>query len=128
MAHITRIWNLQYLGFARRHEMEGMASDILVRNRLLDLGHMAGDTLIARAIRLVMGMRFDAGRMRAGLRVRAVAIEAERIAGFTHHGDVVPAMGIVARKAGDAAGIHQTLHEIVALHAVFVRGDRKSVV
>ncbi len=32
------------------------------------------------------------------------------------------AVDIVAAEAGDAAPVHYTLHEIVALHAVFVRG------
>ena len=102
--------------------MKGMTSDVLIRDRLFDLRHVASDAFIARAIRLVMGMRLNARRMRSRLRVRAVAIQAQRIAGFTHHGDVVPAMRIVARKASDATGVHQALHKIVALHAVLVGG------
>lgn len=59
MAQIARIWNLKRFGVARGHEVKGMASDILVRDRLLDLRHMTGDAFVARATRLMMGMFFD---------------------------------------------------------------------
>src|ERR1700719_483104 len=60
--------------------------------------------------------------MRTGLRIRAMAVETERIAGLAHHGDVFAAMRVVARGARDAAGVHQALDEIVALHPVLVGG------
>jgi hypothetical protein len=46
-----------------------------------------------------------------------MAVETQRVAGFTHHRDIFGAMRIVARKEGDAASVHQALGKIVALHA-----------
>ena len=59
MADVTSIWNLQRIRFARRDEMERMTSNLLVGDRLLDFRHMAGDALVARTARFVMGMFFD---------------------------------------------------------------------
>jgi hypothetical protein len=75
MAQIARIWNLKRFGVARGHEVKGMASDILVPDRLCDLRHMTGDAFIAGATGLMMSMRLDARRMRAGLRVGTMTVE-----------------------------------------------------
>ena len=40
--------------------------------------------------------------------------------GFDQVGIVGRAMNIMAAEAGDAAPIHQALHEIVALHSIFM--------
>ncbi len=45
-----------------------------------------------------------------------------RGAGLPQHRVIVGAVRIVAAETGDAARVHQALHEIVALHAVLVRG------
>ena len=122
MADVASIWNFQRVRITRCDEVKGMTSNILVGDRLFDFRHMTGDALAARATRLVMGTRLNCRRVRPGLRIWAMAVEAQRIAGLAHHGDVVPAMRIVTTEAGDAAGIHQTVDEVVSLHAVLVPG------
>jgi len=56
-------------------------------------------------------------RSRAG----AVAIEAYLVRGLSELRVVLRGVHIVAIEAGDAAAIHNTLHEVVPLHAIFVR-------
>ena len=75
MTLIAGVWNFKRFGVARRHEVEGMASDILVRDRLRDLRHMTGDAFVAGAPHLMVRMRFNRGRVRSRLCVGAVTIE-----------------------------------------------------
>ena len=44
------------------------------------------------------------------------------LAGLDQVGVVLGAVHIVAGETGDAARVHHALHEIVALHAILVRG------
>jgi len=76
MADIASIWNLQRLGFARGDEVERMTPDILVRDRLRDLRHMAGDAFVASATGLMMRVRLDRGGVWPCLCVGAVTVEA----------------------------------------------------
>ena len=122
MTDIAGIWNLQRLGFAWRNEVERVTANFLVGNGFFDFRHMTGNALIAGASSLVVGMGLDACSMRSDLRVRAMAIEAQRVAGLADHGDILGPVRVMAGKAGDAAGIHQALREIVALHPVLVCG------
>ena len=75
MAGVAGIWNLQAIRLARRNEVKGVASNLLIRDRLGDLRHMTGDALIPRATRLMMRVRLDRGSVWPGLRVGAVTIE-----------------------------------------------------
>ena len=52
-------------GFQRGDELERVAADVDVCDRLLDLRHVARHTLAATAPALVMRMRFDARRVRS---------------------------------------------------------------
>lgn len=63
MANVAGVGNLVGVGLRRRNEAEGVGVDIHVRNRLLDLWHMAGDALAARAARLVMRVFLNGGGM-----------------------------------------------------------------
>src|ERR1700721_2964560 len=107
--------------------MEGVTSDILISDSLLDFWHVTGDTFVASAANLMMRMCFDARRVGPRLCVRAVTVETQRIARLAHHGDILGAMRIVAAGTGDSARIHQALHKIIALHAVLVRGAIREV-
>ena len=60
--------------------VEGVAADVDVGDRLLDLRHVAGDALAARAAALMMRVRFERGGVRAVRRGRAVAVEAQTLA------------------------------------------------
>lgn len=76
MAEIAGVRYFQPLRFRRRDEAEGMSVDLHIAQRLLNGRHVAGNALAPRAIRLVMGMRLDAGGERPGLGVRGVTTEA----------------------------------------------------
>src|SRR5579859_2858148 len=97
-----------------------MRSDIDVSDGLLDFGHVTGNALAARAAGGVVGMLFEGGRMWAVLGVRSVTGRANLLGRLDQHRIVVGAMGIVAAETSDAAGVHQALHEIIALHAILV--------
>ena len=58
--------------------------------------------------------------MRTVLTVRAMARAANFVDGLAQHSLVFGAVRIVTAKTGDTALIHEALHEIIALHAVFV--------
>jgi hypothetical protein len=86
-----------------------------------DLRHVAGDALASRAAGPVMCMLLDRGGARAIWGERAMAIETEFVGGLSQLRVIVRAVNIMAGKTGYAARIHNALHEVVALHAVFVR-------
>src|SRR6185437_9246398 len=99
-----------------------MSADIDIADRLLDLRHVAGDALAARAAGLVVGVRLDRGRARTVGRARPMTIQADLARGLPQHRRVVGAVDIMATEAGHTARIHHALHEIVALHAILVGG------
>ena len=47
MAYVAGVWNFQAVGPIRKDEMESVARDVHVRDRLLDLWHVAGDAFAA---------------------------------------------------------------------------------
>ncbi len=67
-----------------------------------------------------MRVLFDRGGAGAVERKRAMAVQADLIAGLAELGVVVRAVHIVATEAGDAATVHDALHEIISLHTIFV--------
>src|SRR6516165_6788245 len=82
VANIAGIWNLHRVCIARRDEVEGMAANVLIRDRLRDLRHVTSNAFAARTSGFMMGMLLDGCCMRPGLAVRAMAIEAQGIAGL----------------------------------------------
>ncbi len=73
VADIARVRDFQAVGPIRVDEVEGVAVDVHVGDRLFDLRHMAGNTLTSRAARGVVRVLFDRCCMRPILRIRPVA-------------------------------------------------------
>src|SRR5580704_572711 len=69
-----------------------------------------------------MRVLFDSRCARSVARAWLVAVETNLIDGLTELGVVARAVDVVAIEAGYTAAVHDALDEIVALHAVFVRG------
>ena len=69
-----------------------------------------------------MRVLLDAGGMRPILGVGAMTGQAHRVARLAQHRLIFRAVRIVATETRDAARVHEALNEIVALHAVLVRG------
>jgi len=65
VARATRVGDLQRFCVLRRDEFERVASHVHVRDSLLDLRHVAGNTFAARAARCVMRVRLDGRSPRA---------------------------------------------------------------
>lgn len=122
MAGGAGVRNFVLLREGGRNEFEGVAADEIVRQGLFDLGHVAGQTIVACALILVMGVCFERGGVRAVRRIGAVAFQAHPAAGLDEVGIVFGAVSIVAGVAGDASAVHEALHKIIALHAVLVAG------
>src|ERR1700733_2370961 len=120
VTEITGVRNFQLHRFRWRDKSKCVAADVNVADGLGDLRHVAGNTRAAGAVRCVVRVLLDAGRMRTILCVRPVAGQANGIATFAHDAGIVGAVRIVTTETRYAAGIHQALHEIVALHTVLV--------
>src|ERR1700735_5394892 len=67
-------------------------------------------------------MLLDGGGARTVQRKRAVTIEAKAVGGLAQLRVIFGAVNVVATEAGDSAAVHHALHEIIPLHAIFVRG------
>ena len=122
MTEIARVRNLQRLGLLRPNETKRVAADFHVAESLGDRRHVAGNAIAARAAGSVMRVLLDAGGVRPVLGVGAMAGQADRVSRLAQHRLVFRAVRIVATETGDAARVHEALNEIVALHAVLVRG------
>jgi len=123
VTEIAGVWNLQRLGLLRPNETECVAADFHVAKGLGDCRHMTRGADIPRAVRGVMRVLFDGGGMRSVLRVGAVAGQADGVSRLAQHRLVVGAVWIVATETGDPARVHEALNEVIALHAVLVRGS-----
>ena len=123
MAKIASVRNFQCFGFRGPHETERVASDINVTDRLCDLRHMARNALAASAIPRVVRVLFYARGVRPVLRVGDVARQAKSAAPFTHNSRILRTVRIVATETGNAPRVHETLNEIVALHAILMGGS-----
>ena len=77
------IWHTGLLCIFRADKAEGVRTDEIIFDRLLDFGHVAGDALAAGAcfgmMRMLAHRSFEARRIHFG-----VAGEAERISGQDH--------------------------------------------
>lgn len=122
MTEVAGIGNFFSVSFRGADKLERVAADTYIAERLGDFRHVAGDTLTAGAVRLVVGVLFQAQGVRAARRLGAVAVEAEQLRGLAQARIVRRAVGVVAGEAGDSVNIHLAVHEIVALHAVLVGG------
>ena len=67
-----------------------------------------------------MSVFFERSRVWTIERHGSVAVETEFIDGLAKLGVVLRAMYVVAIEAGDSASVHHALHEIIALHAIFM--------
>src|SRR4029078_304664 len=121
VANVAGVRDLQRIRFAGRYEVKGMAADVYVGDRLLDLRHVAGRALAVRTVRLVMRVGFDRFGVRTILRFWAMARAANIVARCTEERLVFRTVDVVTREARYAARVHQALYEVVTLHAVLVR-------
>jgi len=100
-----------------------MATHHHIGDSLFYLRHVAGHALVAADACWVVSVLFDAGdAVRAVGRIRAMTLQAHHTGRLEQVGVVRCSMNIVATEAGHAARIHQTVHKIVALHPILVRG------
>ena len=120
MARGARVRNFQRGGGCWGDESKSVGPDIDIRDGLLDLWHVAANTLIAGGACSMMSVRLDGGRARAVGRVRPMTFEAQNVRGLQEIRIVLCAMNIVAAKASHAMGVHLAGHEIVSLHSIFV--------
>jgi len=121
MAGVASIWNFQAIRFTGRNKSESVAANINIRNLLLDSRHMAAHAFITSAPGLVMRVRLNGNGVRPVWRIRPMTFQAHHIGRFQQISIVFRAVDIVAAIAADTVRIHGALHEIVALHSVFVR-------
>ena len=112
---------------ARRDEPERVAADVHVGDGLLDLRHVAGHAFAARAAALVMRVILERGRVRAVRRAGTMARRAQLRDGLDQVRVVRRAVNVVAAEARHALRVHHALDEVVALHAVLVRGAVREV-
>ena len=122
MTKIASVRNLQRFGLRGPDEVERVTANLHLPNGLGDLGHVAGNTLAARTSCRMMRVLLYRWRMRSILRIRTVAPETKSVPWLAHHSRIFRAVRVVATEAGNAAGVHEACDEIIALHAVLVRG------
>jgi hypothetical protein len=72
VAKIASIWNVQFVRLRRPDELECVAPNFHVPQRLGDLGHVAGDALAARTSSGMVGVLLYGRSMRPVLRIRTV--------------------------------------------------------
>ena len=111
-----------FVGHVRGDEGESVGADFDVGEGGSNFGHVAGDAAAAGGAFFVMSVLFKRGCAWAVEGERAVALEADLIAGLDELGVVIGAVDVVATEAGDATAVHHALDEVVALHPIFVGG------
>src|SRR3954462_11309785 len=119
MATDTRIGNLELVAHCRHDELERVTAHVDVRDRLLDLRHVAGHAVAARTSFRMMRVVFDRDAMRSIGRRWSVTVETDHSGRLPELRIVVRAVCVVTGGARDAPLIHEALDEVVALHAVF---------
>ena len=123
VARSTSIRHLVFFCHCRRDELESVRAHERAGDAFcLDLRHVAGYALTTRAAVLVVGVLLHGGYVWTVGRRCTVAVEADLVYGLTKLRIVFSAMYIMARCTGDALLVHHTLHEVIALHSVFVSG------
>ena len=119
----SRAWigNFIFVRHGWRDEPERMRMNIRARDPFaFNLWHMAGNALAPRTAVFVMGVFFERGRARAIRRRRAMTLQADLVRRLDELRAVRCAMYIVAGGTANSVPIHDALHKVVALHAVFV--------
>ena len=116
----ARIRDLVLVGHGRTDESESVATNVHIGDRLFDPRHVAGYALIAGAPSLMMRVFFNGGCVRPVRGARSMAFETEDVCWFYEQCLVLCTVDIVAARAFHTALIHNALHEVVPLHAVFV--------
>jgi len=124
---VARVGYSERIRLSRGDEFERVCANVDITDRLLDFRHVAGNALTSRAVRFVVRMSFQAWSMRTVRGIGSMAIQADCIGGLPKHRRVRGAVHVVTAEAGHPTGVHQALHEIVALHAVLVRGAVREV-
>lgn len=104
-----------------------MAANVLIRKRLLDFRHMAGNAFSARAAGFVMRVFFNAAGVRTIGRFWTMAFETHDTCRLDQQSLIIGAMDVVATRALHAAVIHHALHEIIALHPILVSRSVREV-
>ena len=105
-----------------RDEFEGVGSHFDVRDGLGCFRHVAGHALTPGAAFFVMGMILQSGRIWAVKRARPMTIQTQLVRWLSELCVIVGTVCIVAAKTGHAVLVHRTLHKVVALHPILVRG------
>ena len=120
MAHRASIRDLKSRGLGWRNELERVASDVDVRDLLLDFGHVAPDALASGAPGFVMGVSFNGGRVRPVRRIRPMTLQTHHVGRFEQVGVVLSAVDVMTTETTDAVGIHCALNKVIPLHPVLV--------
>jgi len=118
----TRIRDVVSVGHGWSDEGERVGADFYVGDGGLNFWHVASDAFASSGAGFVMSVLLDGQRARAIQRHRSVAVQADLVGRLAELCVVVGAVDIVAGETSYASAIHHALHEIVALHAIFMGG------
>ncbi len=122
----ARIRDFVFIRFSRRDEPERVGVHIDICDGGLNRRHVAIHALTTRRAGAMVRVLLERGRTRPVGHARAVAGHADLRRRQPEFGIIGGAMHIMATETCHAAAIHHALHEIISLHAIFVRrGIRK---
>ena len=121
MASGTGIRDLISVGHCGADESERMTANVDVRDGLLNCRHVTGHTLAAFAGRGMLRVELDATR-KSRLQDRIVTLKTNGISWKAQDRRVLRPVHVVAGVAMHTFQIHLTLHVVIPLHAVLVRG------
>ena len=127
MARVARVWDAELLGHLWPDESKGVAADELTLDSDFDIRHVACRALAASAFFGMMRMFSDRGAQACRI-VLGMTAEAKLIARCNQIGRVAAAVNVMAIETAEAAMVHVTVYEIVALHPVLVRSAVRPVI
>ena len=123
MADVARVLNFVPIGLLGCYKPKRVGVDKSARWAFrFDRRHVAGNALVPCAAVLVVGVLLKSGGMRTVRRRGAVAVQTELGWWFPELRVISRAVHVMTIETGYPASVHDALHEIVALHAVLVRG------
>jgi hypothetical protein len=120
MTGSARIGNFVLVGHRGINKVKRVGAHFAVGDGGFHLGHMASDALAPSRTGFVVGMKLESRGTRTFRGHRGMAIEAELIHGLAELRVVLRPVDIMTTETGDSATVHQALHKVVSLHAVFV--------
>src|SRR6185437_483214 len=121
MTRSAWIGDFVFARHVRGDELKRMGMHKCPRSSLrFDLWHVAGDTLAAWRAGLMVCVLLKGGGVGTVRRQGAVAVQAYPIGGLSQLCIVRRPVNIVTTGAGDVVPVHDALHKVVALHAVFM--------